>query len=358
MSGKTEQITTTGKNFWDIGNTIKITTYKNFTFKTPIPSGTYTISAEVTSTDVDDDRCLLLFFSNDRTNVGTTLHRNNRSSNTIVFEKDVVDVCLYAGTNMNLSNGDVATFKNIQLEKGSSVTPYEPYTDGKPTPSPDFPQIIEVTPKRIITIDFTDGINHQTVELNCPREFTKWDRLQKIDGVWNWIFQSKKTTFEDAIVKNMVTVKDVKQFNISFEDVENSYSESVARCSTFSPATGYESYTQSGKGEYYMAIWNKFVTFTSKKLDGIFQSKESFQEWLRSSGTYMWHKSNEVVKIPLSQQEQMRLNNLVMYAPNTNITNTGGCSMELTYTVDTKSYVDTKIASVVKTVVETQKALL
>ena len=44
----------------------------------------------------------------------------------------------------------------------------------------------------LILLDFTDGTNHQIVELNCPREFTKWDRLEKIDGIWNWIFKSKR----------------------------------------------------------------------------------------------------------------------------------------------------------------------
>ncbi len=46
------------------------------------------------------------------------------------------------------------------------------------------------------------------------------------------------------------------------------------------------------------------------------------------------------------------LNALTMYAGTTEVTNTGGCNMELTYTVDTKSYVDSKIAAISAAVLE------
>lgn len=56
--------------------------------------------------------------------------------------------------------------------------------------------------------------------------------------------------------------------------------------------------------------------------------------------------------IPLSPSEQDKLNALTMYAGTTEVTNTGGCNMELTYTVDTKSYVDSKIAAISAAVLE------
>ncbi len=238
---------------------------------------------------------------------------------------------------------------------------YEPYTVGKPSPSPDYSQPIEVTPQGVITVDFTDGTNHQIVELNCPREFTKWDRLEKIDGVWNWVFGSRKETFEDAFVKNMIDVsgKNTRQFTVRHEtDIKDAWSNAYVLSNNFIGVSGNKSYTQSAPYDFYVAYHNKDIVFSSKKLDGIFETKETFQEWLQSSGTYILHKSDEKEFIPLSQSEQDKLNALTMYAPNTEITNDGGCNMELTYTVDTKAYVDAKIAPIVKTILETQKALL
>ena len=46
-----------------------------------------------------------------------------------------------------------------------------------------------------------------------------------------------------------------------------------------------------------------------------------------------------------------KLNALTMCAGTTEVINDGGCNMELTYTVDTQSYVDTKIAEVSKAII-------
>ena len=224
-------------------------------------------------------------------------------------------------------------------------------TEQNGTPTPTNPVNIEVTPQGIITVDFTDGTNHQIVELNCPREFTKWDRLEKIDGVWNWVFGSRKETFEDASVKNMIDVSDknTRQFTVRHEtDIKDAWSNAYVLSNNFIGVSGNKSYTQSAPYDFYVAYHNKAIVFSSKKLDGIFETKETFQEWLQSSGTYILHKSDEKEFIPLSQSEQDKLNALTMYAPNTEATNTGGCNMELTYTVDTKSYVDAKILTLSK----------
>ena len=41
------------------------------------------------------------------------------------------------------NKGDTISYKNIQIEKGSEPTSYEPYTGGQPSPSPDYPQEIK-----------------------------------------------------------------------------------------------------------------------------------------------------------------------------------------------------------------------
>lgn len=71
-------------------------------------------------------------------------------------------------------------------------------------------------------------------------------------------------------------------------------------------------------------------------------------EYEKGNPYNLLHEIKNPEYIPLSQFEQDKLNALTMYAPNTEITNTGGCNMELTYTVDTKSYVDSKILTLSK----------
>lgn len=51
-------------------------------------------------------------------------------------------------------------------------------------------------------------------------------------------------------------------------------------------------------------------------------------------------------------RQWLESNSITMYAPETEVTNIGGCNMELTYTVDTKSYVDTKVAEISTAIVQ------
>ena len=173
------------------------------------------------------------------------------------------------------------THKVMLCESKNKEKPWEPYTGGFPSPSPDWEQPIEITDQPV-TVTVKGGTEQQSITLTPPKPMTKWDKLEKVDGVWYWVYQSRWV----------------------------------------------ESYTdESITGEYIS---------TTGGLD---------------VGAKICYKSTPEL-IPLSQSEQAQLNALTMYAPETEVTNTGGCNMELTYTVDTKSYVDSKIAAISAAVLE------
>ena len=171
---------------------------------------------------------------------------------------------------------------DLWCKKTRDRLPYEPYTGGFPSPSPDWEQPIEITDQPV-TVTVKGGTEQQSITLIPPRPFTKWDKLEKVDGVWCWVYQSKHIL---------------------------SYS------------------AESITGEYFS---------TTGEL---------------SAGAEVYYKASALELIPLSPSEQDKLNALTMYAGTTEVTNTGGCNMELTYTVDTKSYVDSKIAAISAAVLE------
>lgn len=239
--------------------------------------------------------------------------------------------------------------KNLMINKGESVKPYEPYTGGNPSPSPENPQPIETTPQGIITVDFTDGTKHQTVELNCPREFTKWDRLEKINGVWNWIFQSNKKIVNEKTGFDINTSQQQERdgivFTTSFSDASGGNQTSL--CDKFKNLNYvYGSSYKEKYGHYcdHVSVEQKYFRPPNESI----QTLEQWKTWLTENPIEILYKTKEPELIPLSMSEQDKLNALTMYAPNTEITNTGGCNMELTYTVDTKSYVDSKILTLSK----------
>lgn len=143
LGGKTEQVSTRGVNLWNKESKITFTATKQVVLDTPIPAGDYVVSANVTSNDKDGAVCLMLFYYTDSGSKGANLTRAGRASAKITFTSDVKHVVLYAGRNANESANDTATFADIQLEKGSTATACEPYTGGKPSPSPEYLQEIK-----------------------------------------------------------------------------------------------------------------------------------------------------------------------------------------------------------------------
>lgn len=113
-----------GKNLWKRGD--QTFTRASYTNPVELSAGkTYTFSALVTSSDTDNDDCLIY----DATNVILLgyIKRDARSSITFTLDKDITTLSLYAGRNKALSEGDTATFKDIMIEEGDTATEYEPY---------------------------------------------------------------------------------------------------------------------------------------------------------------------------------------------------------------------------------------
>lgn len=177
---------------------------------------------------------------------------------------------------------ETVDLNTLMMNQGDTLKPYEPYSGGFPSPSPDWEQPIEITDQPV-TVTIKGGTEQQSITLIPPRPFTKWDKLEKVDGVWCWVYQSKH----------------ILSYN-----------------------------TESITTEYFS---------TTGEL---------------SAGAEVYYKASAPELIPLSPSEQAQLNALTMYAGTTEVTNTGGCNMELTYTVDTKSYVDSKIAAISAAVLE------
>lgn len=121
-------ITPSGKNLCNFG-TQTFTGYQLFTLSSSLPAGTYTFSAQVTTTDTQSDTCYVRFMNGQSTTTGDAriVHSENRTYVTITTNNTTDGVYLYAGYNAVQSQGDTATFTDMQIEVGSTATSYEPY---------------------------------------------------------------------------------------------------------------------------------------------------------------------------------------------------------------------------------------
>ncbi len=192
---------------------------------------------------------------------------------------------------------------DIQVEYGNAPTPYEPYAE-------------------------------QSLTLTSDRPITKWDKLVEQSGEYGWLYGSAIKTFESDVFKLYADNDKAIQYQVPFEQITNSWEESVCYCNTFENVIGQTIYTQSGKTYFYMGCVHKSMVFSAKNKQGIFASIETFQEWIRNSGTYVWYKTDNKKFVPLSQEEQTQLRNLHSYNGTTNITVDSGevpCGINVEY---------------------------
>jgi hypothetical protein len=129
-----------GKNVAPCG-TLTFTRGKDVRLDTPLPAGTYTISACITSSDTDGDTSSV---SLNYVNGGVakavaylTLSRGTRDSRTVTLKEPVTNLYFCAAYNETQGTGDTATWADIQLEVGSSATDFESYSVAAVSPAAD-----------------------------------------------------------------------------------------------------------------------------------------------------------------------------------------------------------------------------
>lgn len=159
LNGNTTQQTYTGKNLFDgssvsttsttnwtisfASNILTITHNNSYTTGSPVlnmgvlPSGTYVISGTL------------------GTQIG--LNRNGTYDKMLssgsTFTCDGTETITLAFPTNLIGSGVTKTYENVQVELGSTATPYEPYVGGIPAPNPSYPQEVNtVTGTQTVSI--------------------------------------------------------------------------------------------------------------------------------------------------------------------------------------------------------------
>lgn len=83
---------------------------------------------------------------------------------TIVLGSDITEVEIYQDNENDV--GTYTKFKNAMLSIGEAQIPYEPYTGGKPSPSPEYPQEIKSVVNPTVKVTNEDGTQFETVILS------------------------------------------------------------------------------------------------------------------------------------------------------------------------------------------------
>lgn len=142
LYGISTQGSTTGANLLPCSEKEVVTTLKEYKFKNPLPAGGYRVSIKSANRVPAGTtfQCAMKYVD------GNSVYRNmshETKSVIMIATNAVVSFTIYSDTAYNESNGKTTIFTGLMINVGDATVPYEPYTGGKPSPSPEYPQEIE-----------------------------------------------------------------------------------------------------------------------------------------------------------------------------------------------------------------------
>ena len=135
--GKSTQASTTGAQLLDISNEETFVGTKAFQVAPGVASP-FMFSAIIEAEQGEDT--IMVKFLKQGEGIYTIYVTPGATIVPITFDFD--SILLSASDNESNSQGKTVTYKNAMLNSGDAVLPWEPYTGGKPSPSPDYPQEI------------------------------------------------------------------------------------------------------------------------------------------------------------------------------------------------------------------------
>lgn len=272
---------------------------------------------------------------------------------TITTEEDTKYLVIMAITDGEIGqlNFDKVLENNtskLMVEVGDKASPYEPYTGGKPSPSPDYLQEIKSVgkwndekQKYEVDVKVTNAEQNwskeQVLTLTSNRPLTKWDRLVEQGGEIGWLYAGVVIDRFDG-QSNKISIANkqgnVQNFSIRFENVANGNGNSDIFVDKYRAVQ--LSYT---KAEYGICCnWNDGVKYFSAPNENV-ATVDEFKAWLIENPLKIAYETTNPEFVPLPQSEQDAVRNLKTYYPTTVIMVDGGdvdAGIEVEYAVKNK----------------------
>lgn len=257
---------------------------------------------------------------------------------TITTEEDTKYLVIMAITDGEIGqlNFDKVLENNtskLMVEVGDKASPYEPYTGGKPSPSPDYLQEIKSVgkwndekQKYEVDVKVTNAEQNwskeQVLTLTSDRPLTKWDRLVEQGGEIGWLYAGVVIDRFDG-QSNKISIANkqgnVQNFSIRFENVANGNGNSDIFVDKYRAVR--LSYT---KAEYGICCnWNDGVKYFSAPNENV-ATVDEFKAWLIENPLKIAYETTNPEFVPLPQSEQDAVRNLKTYYPTTVIMVDGG----------------------------------
>lgn len=257
---------------------------------------------------------------------------------------------IYLGVNNNLERvkSMIQNTGGIIINEGSTVLPYEPYTGGKPSPSPEYLQEIKNSGKwneekqkyEIVMQVKGADTELQSLTLTSDRPLTKWDRLVEQSGQIGWLYGSVIATIDETAI---ISLYEPKGFYVYVKNIDKK--EKTGYCDKL-----YAKRMSNGEPFVLFGNANNNVLYTLNTQEFYGKTVSEIKEKLKEYPLNIIGKSETTEFVPLPQSEQNAIRALKTYYPTTVITVDGGevdPDIKVTYTADTKNYIDNKFGKTI-----------
>lgn len=371
MQGWTEQDSTTGAQLFDAsGKEVNSSTF--IPFPVAVTDGKYTLSTNANKSSVGN---AFVFFSGG----------NVTSGGSGVYEGKSVTVDSVDGyvTILMRKIEGIDPIKNfeIMLNAGTTAKPYEPYTGGQPSPSPEYPQDIvsaggynEANGKYEVELKFTGGnlidkntffsfpptaadtvkyypmkvkMGEYTLSSNAPIINTcnlfllagneSSGALSRVNGVG--FEQPRTVNSQDGYITIGLRTKSIENPNnpLDYEIMLNhgstalpyetyKSSQTIALTSD-RPLTKWDRLEKRGGQWGWVYKSEEIESYTDESVPGEYYSTTG----QLSTGAQVWYETTTETFVPLTASEQEQMNALYTFRPTTVLSNDCECSMSLTY---------------------------
>ena len=206
----------------------------------------------------------------------------------------------------------------IQCERGTVATDYAPYAE-------------------------------QTLTLTSDRPITKWDRLVEQGGQIGWLYGSVIATIDETASISLYTPNG---FYVYVKNIDKK--EKTGYCDKL-----YAKRMSNGEPFVLFGNANNNVLYTLNTQEFYGKTVSEIKEKLKEYPLNIIGKSETTEFVPLPQSEQNAIRALKTYYPTTVITADGGeldPDIKVTYTADTKNYIDGKVSAKVASILRQYQA--
>lgn len=380
--GRTEQVTTTGaqliplteETYTNAGLTAELqgdgslivngtpaTTYvRIITQRLTLEPGTYFISGGETSSGCvyaqvtvrkEDDSNPTYFVNNKFTIDGT---------------ESLIQIQIQSGTSLD----PITDYKiDAMLNKGDSALPIEPYTGGKPSPSPEYPQeLVSAEDVSVTLSDGGDGSQTLTLTGDLPGipvdsggNYTDPDGQQWVCNYRDWSRGVDVQMVKSVTISTSSSINPSRQQNTDYYGVNSpSVSDLIgyAYAGALSNRSAYAGTNANLNGDQFtIAPGNGIIVIGLKKSlvpDGTI---EDIRAYFNEHPVTIYYICDPI-ETPIPAEELAAYKALTTYDGTTNVTATDGAGLSLRYVADTQKYIDNKIAELQQQLAETQNVLL